>query len=85
MHGQLLFAVSCRYKHMDMADLEAQLQAADQAGARVKLIATGTAAGGGMLGLRPGLLSEALPCRLTYCALGAAGSRLVKVLACDNQ
>jgi len=26
---------------MDMADLEAQLQAADEAGARVKLIATG--------------------------------------------
>jgi hypothetical protein len=43
--GQLLLTWSCRYKHMDMADLEAQLQAADNAGAQVKLIATGTVAG----------------------------------------
>lgn len=34
-----------RYKHMDMADLEAQLQAADAAGTRVKLIATGEGGG----------------------------------------
>lgn len=35
-----------RYKHMDMGDLEAQLKAADEAGARVKLIATGQGPGG---------------------------------------
>lgn len=36
-----LWVLLLRYKHMDMADLEAQLQAADAAGAKVKLIATG--------------------------------------------
>lgn len=37
---RLCKAKRLRYKHMDMADLEAQLQAADNAGAQVKLIAT---------------------------------------------
>lgn len=37
---RLCKAKRLRYKHMDMSDLEAQLQAADAAGARVKLIAT---------------------------------------------
>lgn len=32
--------MSCRYKHMDMLDLEQKLMEAEEAGAKVKLIAT---------------------------------------------